>query len=166
MDDKSLGLKVVQKPAARKTTYWLRTSILSLLPSIPRPNGIVLDWFADPSSVRICLSILVASVWLSWFSIYSMQQMSEAFVIHPLCVQSTGLPTRLHLFLFLPPTSFGLCSSVWRMTRLSSLLVSPFDLSKTKKKGVCASLRYAMRLRSWKQDRISTSKLFYRHSSS
>lgn len=53
MDDGRLGLQVVQRPAAHKTTYWLRTSILILLPSIPRPNGIVLDWLADPPSVRI-----------------------------------------------------------------------------------------------------------------
>jgi U3 small nucleolar RNA-associated protein 10 len=56
MDDQGLGLKIVQKPAGRKTTYWLRTSIFSLFPLIPRPTGVVLDWFADPSSV--CLRLL------------------------------------------------------------------------------------------------------------
>jgi hypothetical protein len=51
VDDKGLGLKIVQKPAGRKTVYWLKTSILVLLPVIARPTGAVLDWFADPPSV-------------------------------------------------------------------------------------------------------------------
>jgi hypothetical protein len=53
VDDRGLGLKVVQKPAGRKTIYWLKFSIFALLPLIARPTGAVLDWFADSPSVCV-----------------------------------------------------------------------------------------------------------------
>jgi hypothetical protein len=53
LDDRGLGLKIVQKPAGRKTIYWLKFSIFALLPLITRPTGALLDWFADSPSVYI-----------------------------------------------------------------------------------------------------------------
>lgn len=50
VDDRSLGLKVVLKPAGRTTSYYLKTALFAMLPQIARPAGVALDWYAD--SVR------------------------------------------------------------------------------------------------------------------
>ncbi|KAF7977911.1 hypothetical protein HWV62_2480 [Athelia sp. TMB] len=46
VNDKSLGLKIVLKPAGRNTTYYLKSALLSMLLQIARPGGVVLDWYA------------------------------------------------------------------------------------------------------------------------
>ncbi|KAF7326662.1 U3 small nucleolar RNA-associated protein 10 [Mycena venus] len=50
LDDAYLGKMVVHKLTSKNTTYWLQVSILTLVPAIPRPTG-VLDWFVDESTV-------------------------------------------------------------------------------------------------------------------
>ena len=47
VNDKSLGIKIVLKPAGRNTTYYLKSALLAMLPQIARPGGVVLDWYAE-----------------------------------------------------------------------------------------------------------------------
>ncbi|KAJ6554556.1 armadillo-type protein [Mycena capillaripes] len=50
LDDFHLGKMVVHKLTSKNTTHWLQVSILTLMPAIPRPAGLVLDWFMDDSA--------------------------------------------------------------------------------------------------------------------
>ncbi|KAJ6630100.1 hypothetical protein B0H10DRAFT_1984968 [Mycena sp. CBHHK59/15] len=52
LNDASLGKTIVHKLTSKNTTHWLQVSILSLVPSIPRPTGLILDWFTDPSTAE------------------------------------------------------------------------------------------------------------------
>lgn len=46
-------MNLVLKPSSKNTTYWLQTSLLALMPIIPRPVNVQLDWLAPhPASVR------------------------------------------------------------------------------------------------------------------
>ncbi|KAJ7146113.1 hypothetical protein C8R44DRAFT_600928 [Mycena epipterygia] len=51
LNDSSLGKMVVHKLNSKNTTHWLQVSILALVPTIPRPTGVILDWFADDSAL-------------------------------------------------------------------------------------------------------------------
>ncbi|KAJ7054756.1 hypothetical protein C8F01DRAFT_1162846 [Mycena amicta] len=45
----NLHRMAVHKVTSKSTTHWLQVSILALIPTIPRPSGLILDWFTDDS---------------------------------------------------------------------------------------------------------------------
>ncbi|KAJ7270708.1 hypothetical protein B0H12DRAFT_1229192 [Mycena haematopus] len=47
LDSAYLGRTVVHKITSKNTTHWLQVDILALVATIPRPAGLVLDWFAS-----------------------------------------------------------------------------------------------------------------------
>jgi U3 small nucleolar RNA-associated protein 10 len=52
IDDKTLGRTIVVKPSSKITLHWLQISLLALVPSIPRPQGLTINWMTDDISVR------------------------------------------------------------------------------------------------------------------
>ncbi|KAJ6578862.1 hypothetical protein DFH09DRAFT_980162 [Mycena vulgaris] len=52
LNESTLGKMVVHKLTSKNTTHWLQVSILALVPAIPRPTGLVLDWFTDGTALR------------------------------------------------------------------------------------------------------------------
>ncbi|PCH43122.1 hypothetical protein WOLCODRAFT_121527 [Wolfiporia cocos MD-104 SS10] len=50
LDDMNLASSVALRPNSQHTTHRLQISILSIVPSIPRPAGAALNWFAAPPS--------------------------------------------------------------------------------------------------------------------
>jgi len=49
----SLEIDAVLKPSSKNITRRLQISIVALVPAIPRPTGIALDWLTDLPSVCI-----------------------------------------------------------------------------------------------------------------
>ncbi|OBZ74951.1 U3 small nucleolar RNA-associated protein 10 [Grifola frondosa] len=47
LDDISVGTVVVLKPSSRNTLHRLQVTILAMLPTIPRPVGVTLEWLGD-----------------------------------------------------------------------------------------------------------------------
>ena len=60
IDDNALGRVIVVKPSNKNTSHWLQVSILALVPTIPRPQGLTINWMADDPSV--CCSPLYFEV--------------------------------------------------------------------------------------------------------
>ncbi|KAF7307826.1 U3 small nucleolar RNA-associated protein 10 [Mycena kentingensis (nom. inval.)] len=48
---------VVHKATSQSTTNWLQISLLSLIPTIPRPSGVILDWFVDSADTDTYIRI-------------------------------------------------------------------------------------------------------------
>ncbi|KAJ7079966.1 hypothetical protein B0H15DRAFT_1025307 [Mycena belliarum] len=46
-----IGRMVIHKVTSKNTTHWLQLAILALVPVIPRPAGLILDWFTDDSAL-------------------------------------------------------------------------------------------------------------------
>ena len=51
IDGNTLGRYIVVKPSSKNTSHWLQISILALVPSIPRPQGLTINWMTDGLSV-------------------------------------------------------------------------------------------------------------------
>jgi U3 small nucleolar RNA-associated protein 10 len=51
VDDKTLGKIIVVKPSSKNTSHWLQISLLALVPSMPRPQGLTINWMTDNTSV-------------------------------------------------------------------------------------------------------------------
>jgi U3 small nucleolar RNA-associated protein 10 len=51
LNDTSLGTNVVLKPQSRNTLHWLQTSLLCLIPILPRPSGDTLNFTDTVQSV-------------------------------------------------------------------------------------------------------------------
>jgi hypothetical protein len=59
LNDTNLGNNVVLKPQSRNTLHWLQTSLLCMIPIIPRPPGDVLN-FTDSLCQVIIFSTLIS----------------------------------------------------------------------------------------------------------
>ena len=56
IDDSTLGRTIVVKPSSKNTSHRLQVSILALVPTIPRPQGLTINWMTDDPSVGYPLS--------------------------------------------------------------------------------------------------------------
>jgi len=56
LNDTNLGFNVVSKPQSRHTLHWLQTSLLCVIPILPRPPGDTLN-FTDSLQPVITSSI-------------------------------------------------------------------------------------------------------------
>ncbi|KAJ7178741.1 armadillo-type protein [Mycena crocata] len=50
LNESNVAKMVVHKVTSKNTTHWLQVSILAMVPLIPRPPSLVLDWFTDDST--------------------------------------------------------------------------------------------------------------------
>ncbi|TFK71529.1 hypothetical protein BDN72DRAFT_432062 [Pluteus cervinus] len=50
LDDLALGKSIVSKPSSSSTSQYLQVSLLALAASIPRPQGVLLNWFSGSPS--------------------------------------------------------------------------------------------------------------------
>jgi U3 small nucleolar RNA-associated protein 10 len=66
LNDSHVGKMVVHKLTSKNTTHWLQVSILTLLPAISRPAGIILDWFMDESASVGSKSVYTDLLCLFW----------------------------------------------------------------------------------------------------
>jgi U3 small nucleolar RNA-associated protein 10 len=62
LNDTNLGNNVVLKPQSRNTLHWLQTSLLCMIPTIPRPSGATLN-FTD----SLC-QVIIFSFGISLYS--------------------------------------------------------------------------------------------------
>jgi hypothetical protein len=62
LQDANLASAVVIRPNSSNTIRYLQLSLVTMMPGIPRPLNVSLDWFANSSSVCLARFIMITIV--------------------------------------------------------------------------------------------------------